>query len=120
LAYNRKWLAENPDKARASRQRRYAKNRKVLNKRSSDCARKKKYGLTPEAFRARLAAQGFACAICLSTDPRSKFGWHVDHCHATGRVRDILCNHCNVALGRVNDSTDVLCRMIAYLKKHSG
>lgn len=40
----------------------------------------------------------------------------VDHCHSTGKVRGILCNSCNVYLGRIKDSVDVLERMMVYLK----
>jgi hypothetical protein len=42
----------------------------------------------------------------------------VDHCHQTGRVRGILCNPCNTALGLLGDSADNLQRGIEYLKEN--
>ena len=39
----------------------------------------------------------------------------VDHCHATGKVRGLLCFHCNTALGHVFDSPEILNKMIGYL-----
>ena len=44
---------------------------------------------------------------------------HVDHCHATGEVRGMLCFNCNAALGHVNDSVERLNMLIAYLNKSS-
>jgi hypothetical protein len=42
---------------------------------------------------------------------------HVDHCHATGQVRGILCFNCNAALGHVGDSQDRLLSLVAYLDR---
>lgn len=61
-------------------------------------------GLSPEAITALLESQGNVCAICGSDDPGSKQGWNIDHCHATNRVRFILCAHCNRGLGAFRDN----------------
>ena len=61
--------------------------------------RKGKYGLTNERWEALFDSQGRACALCGSTEPGNKKGWQVDHCHATDRVRGIVCQPCNHALG---------------------
>lgn len=76
-----------------------------------------KYGLTPEGYQELLDAQGGACAICGATENTRKGSdnFHVDHDHRTGRVRGLLCHHCNVALGMVDDDPDRLNAMIAYL-----
>jgi len=65
------------------------------------------------------------CAICkkelnLRTDTakRSK-KVAVDHCHATGKVRGILCVSCNQALGFFKDSIENLQSAIKYLECHS-
>lgn len=45
---------------------------------------------------------------------------HLDHCHATGKVRGILCMHCNSVLGHARDSQATLRRLDAYLEKSKG
>jgi hypothetical protein len=69
---------------------------------------KTKYGMTPESWQDMFEAQGCKCAICESTDAGSKAGWNTDHCHKSGRVRFILCAHCNRGLGAFKDNPDVM------------
>lgn len=79
-------------------------------------------GMTVEQYEAMLQAQGYRCAICRSDKAggavNDRYSWHVDHCHKTRRMRGLLCTHCNLALGRVRDSTELLRAMLAYLEKH--
>lgn len=76
-----------------------------------------KYNLTPEEFAQMLAAQGGVCALCKTTESHGRYGCFViDHDHDTGRVRGILCNQCNLALGQLGDSEDGILRAIAYLR----
>ena len=65
---------------------------------------------------AMLAAQGGRCAIC-GTDEPGGTGWHTDHCHVTGRVRGILCHHCNVGLGCFKDNPEFMREAIKYLEE---
>ena len=39
----------------------------------------------------------------------------IDHCHSSGKIRGVLCNNCNTALGLVGDNIDTLKGMISYL-----
>lgn len=73
----------------------------------------KRYGLTVESFDALLASQGGVCAICAG--PATGRGWHVDHCHDTGRVRGVLCHQCNVGLGHFHDDPVRLRAAVKYL-----
>ena len=39
----------------------------------------------------------------------------IDHCHTTNKIRGVLCNNCNTALGLVNDNRQTLQNMLQYL-----
>ena len=72
-----------------------------------------KYGITSIEYDQLRVIQNGACALCFRTD--RKLG--VDHNHQTGKVRGLLCNSCNTALGAMNDDPDRLQNAIQYLKK---
>lgn len=84
---------------------------------------RKKYGITVEYAEALLASQGGCCAICgtpLVLDNRSveQGSWSaIDHCHATGKVRGVLCMQCNQGLGKFKDNPVTLESAAAYLRK---
>jgi hypothetical protein len=59
-----------------------------------------------------VAAQGGTCAVCPGASE------HVDHDHATGRVRGVLCFLCNQAFGNTRDDVVVLHGLITYLERH--
>jgi len=42
----------------------------------------------------------------------------VDHCHVSGKIRGLLCFHCNSSLGKMKDSVEILQNAIDYLKKN--
>jgi hypothetical protein len=51
---------------------------------------KRKYGLTKEAYETMEKQQGYKCAVCKKRKIEV-----VDHCHANGHVRGLLCKGCN-------------------------
>lgn len=71
------------------------------------------YQITPDQYRALFDSQGGVCAIC--GGPGNSKGLVIDHDHASGVVRGILCGHCNTALGLLEDNPDRLRRAICYL-----
>jgi hypothetical protein len=75
-------------------------------------SRKKIYGLSSDDYAALLAEQNGVCAICGKT-PKSIL--YVDHNHATGSVRGLLCQDCNIGLGRFKDDIVLLEAAIKYL-----
>ncbi len=79
------------------------------------------YGMTHSDFERMFDAQGRACAICRMTNPETPNGkrqqWNVDHCHATGAIRGILCSKCNWGLGMFNEDSTVMQRAIHYLQE---
>lgn len=76
------------------------------------------YGITLEQYQAKAAVQEHRCGLCGKV-PETDRRMHVDHDHATGRLRDLLCHHCDLLLGNAQDSIDRLRQAIAYLERHS-
>lgn len=78
-----------------------------------------RYGVTPEWYDETLKAQGYRCAICPATTPgtRRKY-FPVDHDHATGEARGLLCCNCNTGLGMFGDDLDNVLAAAAYLLPH--
>lgn len=74
----------------------------------------RKYGLTTEAYERLLDAQGGTCAIC-SRPPGQRL-LDVDHDHATGRVRGLLCSRCNMAIGKLEDDANLVKAAFWYLE----
>lgn len=102
MGNTKKWVGENRD-------------------RRKDYYLRKSYGIDLAKYQEMLADQGGVCAICGTDDPKGKSGtWFVvDHDHASGEVRGLLCNRCNRAIGMLAEDHDVLMSAIEYLKKHS-
>ena len=84
----------------------FYKNNGVCRGCNADSQRKsglaKNYNLTHEDYEKMLAAQGGGCAICgtTKTGRRTKH-MMIDHDHATGSIRGILCMPCNLAISRI-------------------
>lgn len=93
------------------------KNRETILKRGRNNHYKSKYGITLDQRDAMLVAQGNACKTCGSKDPGNKRGWQVDHCHATGKVRGVLCHPCNTGIGLARENIETLRNWISYLRK---
>lgn len=93
-ASGKAWREKNPDKAR--------RNRLAWNEAHPDRVKEQqrrktllsRYGITPEQLDQMLADQGGICAIEGCDGPAER----IDHDHATGAVRGVLCHHCNVWL----------------------
>ena len=78
--------------------------------------RLKRYGLSVADYAKMCKRQHGACAIC----KKSHGVLCVDHCHACGKVRGLLCAKCNSALGFCNDSPERLLAAAAYLQAACG
>jgi hypothetical protein len=79
-------------------------------------AKERRYGITQEQFDQMIINQNNKCKICSIEFKGTKFT-HIDHCHDTNRVRGLLCNDCNLAIGQFNDNTDIMDNAIKYLQK---
>lgn len=79
---------------------------------------KKKFGITPEEYEVLLALQNHVCALCFRPERTLAKRLAVDHCHATGKVRGLLCGPCNVTLGYF-ENPQWSERARAYLAAHA-
>lgn len=74
---------------------------------------KTRYGIDADQMEAMLQAQQGCCDIC----HRPMRKPHIDHDHATGKVRSLLCPGCNIALGHV-ERPQWLQAAMRYLHRH--
>jgi hypothetical protein len=75
---------------------------------------KRLYGITFEDYTKMFVDQGEVCAIC-KENCQTKNSLSVDHDHKNGRVRGLLCNRCNRALGMFKDDPIILQRAAEYV-----
>lgn len=91
-AWNRGYRKRHPDRVRKTNQH----------------SKLRIYGVSPEQY-AEAAKSG--CQIC-----GSKTELHIDHDHATGRFRGILCRPHNLGIGFFRDDPELLAKAIMYLQ----
>lgn len=86
-------------------------------KKQHDCSHyRRRYGITLEMYEEMLIQQNYQCAICgVDAKDAHLHKLFVDHCHATGRVRGLLCNQCNTGIGMLQDSKEILAKAMVYL-----
>ncbi|WP_428993485.1 endonuclease VII domain-containing protein [Rhodanobacter glycinis] len=106
----RAWHKARPDYVRAKNAAYKAANPTYFR----DWQRINKYGVTPEDASAMRASQNGKCPGCLRE--LSEHKECVDHCHTTGKVRGLLCDDCNVSLGRLRDSAETLRRLANHIE----
>lgn len=75
------------------------------------------YNLEYEDYKIMREKQNFSCAICHTPEESLSRRLEVDHCHATDKVRGLLCTKCNRALGYFYDNIDLLINAAFYLRK---
>jgi hypothetical protein len=103
----------------------YDKEHRALNREKyANKHREKTYGLTLADYSALIAAQDNKCAICRQPETATRNGrvkaLAIDHCHATGEIRQLLCVACNTGLGKFKDDRNLMLAAIKYLDKYSG
>ena len=99
--YQREWYQNNKELHKS----------RVMASRNPAMMRARKYGLTPTDVNAMLALYNGKCYLC-----KERPASCIDHDHATGRVRGVLCNGCNTGLGKLGDTIAGLERAIEYLR----
>jgi len=79
----------------------------------------KKYGITQDIFNEMVEKQNGLCAICKMPQAatRHKGVLFIDHCHTSGKVRGLLCSHCNWGIGHFRDDIALMEAAITYLRE---
>jgi hypothetical protein len=101
-AVARLYRQTNPEKLKQWREAKY--NRDL----------ERKYGVTFEIFQGLIERYGRQCMICKNSE--GKIG--VDHCHKTGKIRGLLCNGCNLALGNIKEDLDRARGLAHYIEAY--
>lgn len=113
------WDKNNAEKRRATVRERYKKNPSI----SANNQLKQNYGITLEDYNELLKKQGYSCAICGRLEnenhpfTKKPQRFSVDHDHITGKVRGLLCNRCNLTIGKFDDDVSLFQSAILYLEK---
>ena len=94
------WQKANPDKRRIQTLKAKLKSRA---------------GITIDQFNELLKSQNGECAICNIVMIKRRL--NVDHCHARGVIRGLLCHNCNLLLGLAHDNIEILKSALRYLEK---
>lgn len=107
-------------KCRAEYAKAYRANHKEkIRNKQRDIKYRELYGISLEDYNAILEKQNNKCACCGTASPsKSPDKWTnfcVDHCHLTGEVRGLLCNSCNIGIGKLGDNLDGVLKAVSYL-----
>ena len=105
--YFKKYKEQNQEKLRSKWREASKKYYTPTNARKKRLA---KYGITPIEYDAMYDLQGGRCAICTRN-----ITLVVDHCHDSMKVRGLLCNGCNLAIGYFEDDVKRINSAIKYL-----
>jgi hypothetical protein len=121
---SRKYYVENTEKMKINAT---TWNREHSEKRQSSHQQRicREMGLPLNWYSLQEEKQMSLCAICGKpetinrTKTKNQPKLVIDHSHKTGKVRELLCHKCNVALGLFDDELTILKNAIEYLNKHS-
>lgn len=102
-AKQRKWHTDNPRASKGSKL-------------------KSTYGITIEQYDIMFGVQGGVCSICgcpeiVKRNHKIK-NLAVDHNHITGKIRGLLCQKCNQALGLLNENPVIIKNLLEYITKN--
>lgn len=114
----RRWYLKNRDRLRSLG----LKPKQPSDKVKHISSLKRRYGITSSDYAKMLISQSGCCDCCGRQFIGAKYkrGPHVDHDHKTGKVRSLLCHHCNVAVGWVEGNSERLSQAFQYVERHSS
>ena len=85
----------------------------------TDSMLRKNYGITLAQYDQMLLTQRNGCLICGKSPEENGRRLAVDHDHASGMVRGLLCSNCNSALGKFQDDPVLLRAAAEYLESYA-
>jgi hypothetical protein len=97
--YNRSYIMNNPIKER----------KRWINRH---------HGITSEEYDVIFQKQGAKCGNRACITVMETKNRHLDHCHVTNKIRGILCNRCNLALGLLRDNLEIINGLALYLNEN--
>lgn len=110
-ASKRRWYEANHERVAASKAAWLAANRD----RARDRYLQRHYGITLDEYNALLASQGGGCRSCGGAPTGRHNTFRVDHDHETGQIRGLLCDSCNLAIGKLGDTVEGVEGALDYL-----
>lgn len=115
----RRWIDNNREEHRVKARERMRRWRETNGgkRKMKGYLLQRNYGISIDDFEQMAVQQKGLCAIC---DDKLDMGFNtaVDHDHATGAVRGLLCSRCNRSLGGFRDQIDLLTKAAEYLRRH--
>ena len=107
-AYTRRWyLGRREDPAFVESERSKVRDQGFRDKLA-------KHGVTREEYEAVAAA---GCGVCGAARSANGKRLAIDHDHATGLFRGVLCSDCNLSIGKLGDTAPLVARAVAYLER---
>jgi hypothetical protein len=118
---NKRYYENHKEKSLARNAQFYRDNREAQAKRH----RNNRHGITQEWFDLKMEEQDGKCAVCHQTFTETP---HIDHNHECCPQlkscdkcrRGLLCEDCNLGLGRFKDDTAVMSSAIQYVNRYKG
>ena len=130
-AYQKEWRENNVEKCKelkaswdkANPEKRKKNHERFKTKRPNYFVNKhlkNTYGIGLDEYNAILEVQAHKCAGCgIEAIKAQRNKLYVDHCHTTNKIRGLLCQQCNTALGMVKDNVNTLLSLVSYLQEHN-
>src|SRR5579863_8484939 len=96
--YQKKWRKDNKSRIKAQARKRYSTDGRW------EKQLRERFGISSDKYWEMHATQNGLCKIC--GKPQSVgTKLDVDHDHKTGKIRALLCRHCNAGIGQLKDDS---------------
>ena len=124
-AATRRYYQNNTEKIKAKARARWAnmssEERAAATEHNAHYKRLRAFGISRERYEVMITEQGGGCAVCgchpgKTPGNMQKRFLSVDHDHDTGKVRALLCDSCNICLGRLGEDPERIDALASYAR----